>query len=40
MDFFEDELARLGYDWKEVMAEYLFANKEPVFNSIMAARMF
>ncbi|KAJ5692207.1 hypothetical protein N7462_001630 [Penicillium macrosclerotiorum] len=36
VDFFEDEMVRLGYDWKQVVAEYLFSGKEPVFNSIMA----
>lgn len=39
MNFFEDELARLGYDWREVVAEYLFEGKEPMFNSIMGGRM-
>jgi hypothetical protein len=38
VDFFEDELVRFGYDWKEVVAEYLFSGEEPVFNSIMADR--
>ena len=40
VDFFEDEMVRLDYDWKEVVAEYLFADKEPMFDSIMASRMF
>jgi hypothetical protein len=40
VNFFEDELARLGYDWREVVAEYLFDDKEPMFNSIMGGRMF
>lgn len=40
MDFFEDQMVHLGYDWKEVVAEYLFANKEPMFDSIMASRMY
>lgn len=40
MDFFEDEMVHLGYDWKEVVAEYLFTGKEPMFDSIMACRMF
>lgn len=38
--FFEDELILLGYDWKQVVNEYLFSGKEPVFDSIMAARKF
>lgn len=40
VDFFEDEMVRLSYDWKEVVAEYLFTDKEPMFDSIMASRMF
>lgn len=39
VDFFEDEMVRLGYDWKQVVAEYLFSGEEPIFNSIMADRM-
>lgn len=38
VDFFEDELVRFSYDWKQVVAEYLFSGKEPVFNAIMADR--
>ncbi|KAJ6146083.1 hypothetical protein N7497_008065 [Penicillium chrysogenum] len=37
VDFFEDEMVRLSYDWKEVVAEYLFTDKEPMFDSIMAS---
>lgn len=36
VDFFEDELVRFSYDWKNVVAEYLFTGKEPVFNAIIA----
>lgn len=36
VDFFEDELVRFSYDWKQVVAEYLFTGKEPVFNAIIA----
>lgn len=39
VNYFEDELVRLGYDWTEVMREYLFCGREPVFNSIFANRM-
>jgi hypothetical protein len=39
VDFYEDELVHLGYDWKQVVDEYLFTDQEPVFDSIMAARM-
>ncbi|OQE37328.1 hypothetical protein PENCOP_c010G02443 [Penicillium coprophilum] len=37
VDFFEDEMVNLNYDWKEVVAEYLFTGKEPMFDSIMAS---
>ncbi|RAH54202.1 MGS207 protein [Aspergillus piperis CBS 112811] len=36
VDFFEDELVRQSYDWKQVVNEYLFSGKEPIFNSIIA----
>ncbi|PYH93783.1 hypothetical protein BO71DRAFT_399389 [Aspergillus ellipticus CBS 707.79] len=36
VDFFEDEVVRQGYDWKEVVTDYLFSGKEPLFNSIIA----
>ncbi|PWY86831.1 hypothetical protein BO70DRAFT_360541 [Aspergillus heteromorphus CBS 117.55] len=34
VDFFEDELVHQGYDWKEVVMDYLFSGKEPLFSSI------
>lgn len=40
VDFFEDELVRFKYDWKRVVAEYLFSGKEPVFNALIADCMF
>lgn len=36
MDFFEDELVLNGYDWRKVLAEYLFAGKEPLINCVVA----
>ncbi|KAL5688518.1 hypothetical protein EMGR_000746 [Emarellia grisea] len=36
VDFFEDELVRHGYDWKKVVADYLFSGKEPLFSSLVA----
>ncbi|KZF23838.1 hypothetical protein L228DRAFT_246686 [Xylona heveae TC161] len=35
VDFFEDELVRLGYDWRNVVAEYLFKGKEPLINGMI-----
>ena len=40
MDFYEDELVRFNYDWKEVVAEYLFSGDEPVFNAVIADCQF
>ncbi|KAJ5801222.1 uncharacterized protein N7518_003290 [Penicillium psychrosexuale] len=37
VDFFEDEVVHRSYDWKEVVAEYLYTGKEPMFDSIMAS---
>lgn len=39
VDYFEDELVRHAYDWKKVVAEYLFSGREPMFNAIIADRM-
>lgn len=38
VDFFEDELVRHGYDWKKVVANYLFEGKEPLFNALACDR--
>jgi hypothetical protein len=40
VDFFEDEMVNLSYNWKEVVAEYLYTGEEPMFDSIMASCMF
>lgn len=40
VNFFEDELVHHGYDWKSVVNEYLFEGSEPMFNSIIADRMY
>ncbi|KAJ5970931.1 uncharacterized protein N7479_000849 [Penicillium vulpinum] len=37
VDLFEDEMVNLSYDWKEAVAEYLFTDKDPMFDSIMAS---
>jgi hypothetical protein len=36
LDFFEDELVRLDYDWKEVVREYLLAGPEPLINGLIS----
>lgn len=40
VDFFEDELVRLGYDWRKLVADYLFSGKEPMISSILSDRTF
>ena len=36
VDFFEDQLVLTGYDWKLVLAKYLFEGKEPLANCLIA----
>jgi len=38
VDFFEDELVLHGYDWKVIVAKYLFEGKEPLINNLVAGR--
>ena len=40
VNYFEDELVHHGYDWKSVVNDYLFEGNEPMFNSIIADRMY
>ncbi|KAE8145690.1 hypothetical protein BDV25DRAFT_164099 [Aspergillus avenaceus] len=35
VDYFEDELVRHGYDWKQVLIDYLFSGEKPLFNSLV-----
>lgn len=39
MDFFEDELVLNGYNWRQLIEEYLFKGKEPLVNCLVAGRM-
>ena len=39
VDFFEDQLVLHGYDWKEVLAEFLFEGEEPLVNCLIAGCM-
>ncbi|EAW09388.1 questin oxidase family protein [Aspergillus clavatus NRRL 1] len=36
VDFFEDELVRDGYDWKQVLTHYLYSGREPLFSSLVS----
>ncbi|KAJ5548739.1 hypothetical protein N7513_005973 [Penicillium frequentans] len=36
VDYYEDELVRLNYDWQEVIDQYLFSGDNPLFSSILA----
>ena len=39
VDFFEDELVLNGYNWRQVLDNYLFKGKEPLVNCLVAGRM-
>jgi len=36
VDFFEDQLVQLGYDWKGLLDEFLFSGPEPLINNLIA----
>ncbi|EFR02171.1 MGS207 protein [Nannizzia gypsea CBS 118893] len=36
LDFFEDELSRMGYDWNAVVLQYLCSGEKPLINSLIA----
>lgn len=38
MDFFEDHLASYSYDWRKVVAEFMFKGKQPLINAVICGR--
>ncbi|KAK3675580.1 hypothetical protein LTR78_004664 [Recurvomyces mirabilis] len=36
VDFFEDQLVKHGYDWQELLHEFLLQGKEPLINNLIA----
>jgi hypothetical protein len=38
VDFFEDQLVQHGYDWQDLVKDFLFEGKEPLINGIVAGR--
>ncbi|OJJ48201.1 hypothetical protein ASPZODRAFT_140517 [Penicilliopsis zonata CBS 506.65] len=36
INFFDDELVRLGYDWRQVVHDYLLTGEKPLINSMMS----
>ena len=36
VDFFEDQLVKLGYDWQALLNEFLLEGKEPLINNLIA----
>ena len=40
VDFFEDQLVLVGYDWKQLLNRFLFEGKEPLFNNLISGRTF
>lgn len=37
VDFFEDQLVRFGYDWQELIKNFLFEGSEPIVNNLIAS---
>lgn len=35
IDFFEDQLVQVGYDWKALLDEYLYKGKQPLINNMI-----
>jgi len=35
VDFFEDQLVQLGYDWKALLEEYAFKGDQPLINGML-----
>jgi hypothetical protein len=36
VDFFEDQLVKYGYDWRELLSEFLLQGKEPLVNNLIS----
>ncbi|KAF1996725.1 hypothetical protein P154DRAFT_525417 [Amniculicola lignicola CBS 123094] len=36
VDFFEDQLVQIKYDWKGLLTDYLFEGKEPLINGLVS----
>jgi hypothetical protein len=36
VDFFEDQLVKYGYDWRELLHEFLLQGKEPLINNLIS----
>ncbi|EON64288.1 hypothetical protein W97_03519 [Coniosporium apollinis CBS 100218] len=36
VDYFEDQLVQYGYDWKQLVHDYMFEGKEPLINSMIS----
>lgn len=37
VDFFEDRLVQHGYDWKDMLNEYLFSGEDPLINNVFCS---
>jgi len=38
IDFFEDQLVQFGYDWRELLDDFLYSGKQPLINNLIAGR--
>ncbi|TIA62648.1 general substrate transporter [Aureobasidium pullulans] len=39
IDFLEDQLVQFGYDWRELLDDFLYSGKQPLINNLIAGRM-
>lgn len=38
IDFLEDQLVQFGYDWRELLDDFLYSGKQPLINNLIAGR--
>jgi hypothetical protein len=38
VDFLEDQLVQFGYDWRELLDDFLYSGKQPLINNLIAGR--
>jgi hypothetical protein len=40
VDFLEDQLVQFGYEWRELLDDFLYSGKQPLINNLIAGREF
>jgi hypothetical protein len=38
VDFLEDQLVQFGFDWRELLDDFLYSGKQPLINNLIAGR--